>query len=155
MFLWNVGGDKPSNTQSHPRRPESSVWLLWKPQVSQVPCIFGRKNDIVPWVSAVCSFEMLEETRTQQYTVTSQKTRILCVTSVETSGLPSTLYFWKEKWHCPGLVLYVPLKCWRRQTQQHTVTSHKTRILCVTSVETSGLPSTLHFWKEKWHCALG
>jgi len=50
---------------------------------------------------------------------------------------------------CPGLVLYVPLKCWRRQTQQHTVTSQKTRILCVTAVETSGLPSTLHFLKEK------
>jgi hypothetical protein len=47
---------------------------------------------IVPWVSAVGSFDMLEETPTQQQTVTSQKTRIFCMTAVETSGHTSTSY---------------------------------------------------------------
>lgn len=39
-FYWDIGNHLPSNTVSHPTKPESSITLLWKLQNSQVSISF-------------------------------------------------------------------------------------------------------------------
>jgi hypothetical protein len=50
LFFQNARKHKPNDIVSHPRRPESSTQLLWKPQISQIGtdhCQYSLQNLLV------------------------------------------------------------------------------------------------------------
>jgi hypothetical protein len=70
MFIHSVRNSWPGDTESYLRRPESSVALLWEPQMSQIPTLFlhilwlVKKNSFIlkDFVGEYCFQEYYFET---------------------------------------------------------------------------------------------